>query len=182
MKIKSSSLTKRNIQKFLDNKMAVVGAVVLIIMVLCCVFAPLITQYAPERIDTKNKLSGISSRHILGTDRLGRDIFSRILYGGRYSIFIGLVSAVGRSRVGVIFGCIAGYLGGRADKILVSVSEFFSVFPQTLLILLCMGFMGQSMVNIILIFTRYYFTIFKIIVKNNIQIINQTSYISFIHF
>ena len=90
MKIKSSSLTKRNIQKFLDNKMAVVGAVVLIVMVLCCIFAPLITQYAPERIDTKNKLSGISSRHILGTDRLGRDIFSRILYGGRYSIFIGL--------------------------------------------------------------------------------------------
>lgn len=147
-----SSLAGRNREKFFSNKLAVIGGAVLLLIVGACILAPLLTPYDPSYSDPYNKLLPPSWQHPFGTDRLGRDLFARILYGGRYSIFIGLVSAVGASLVGVILGCISGYFGGWTDKALLYVSELFLAFPQILLILLCVALMGQSMFNVILIF------------------------------
>lgn len=83
---------------------------------------------------------------------MGRDIFARILYGGRMSIFIGVASAVGSTLLGAVLGSIAGYRGGKLDQILVYLAELFQIFPQTLLILLCVGLLGQSTLNLLLIF------------------------------
>lgn len=147
-----ASLASRNWQKFMSNKMAVVGGTVLLLIIGACILAPLLTSQDPSYSDPYSKLLKPSWEHPFGTDRLGRDLFARVLYGGRYSIFIGLVSAIGASLVGVVLGCLSGYIGHVVDKGLLYISELFSAFPQMLLILLCVGLMGQSMLNVVLIF------------------------------
>ena len=150
-----SSLAKRNISKFMRNHMAVLGGTILLIILLACICAPLLTPHDPLRIDLKQKNLPCSWEHPLGTDRMGRDLFARILYGGRMSIFIGVVSAVGATLLGVILGCISGYYGGWVDKILLYIAELFQSFPYYLLILLCVGLIGQSIRNLFLIRNRY---------------------------
>ncbi len=149
---KKSSLAKRSLQKFFANKMAVLGTVVMLIIVFMCVFAPLLTDYDPNLIKPAQRELPPSREHLLGTDRVGRDIFTRLLYGGRISIMIGVVSAAGATLLGTILGCIAGYYGGKIDRVLVSTQELFSIFPSTLLILLCVGFMGKGLGNLLIIF------------------------------
>ena len=85
-----SSLTKRSLQRFAQNKLAVAGAIGLILIVLACACAPLLTHYDPGFIDPANRSLAPSKEHLLGTDRVGRDIFARILYGGRWSLLLAL--------------------------------------------------------------------------------------------
>ena len=147
-----SSLARRNVQKFFSNRMAVAGGIVLLLIILACACAPLLTSQDPNLIDVSQKGLPCSAEHPLGTDRVGRDVFARILYGGRMSIFIGVASAVGATLIGTILGCISGFYGGKVDKVLVYIGELFMVFPQYLLILLCVGLMGQSTKNLLIIF------------------------------
>ena len=172
-----SSLQKRNLQKFLSNRMAVLGATILFIMVLAAIFAPLLTPYDPSYINMAEKGLPPGPGHLLGTDRTGRDIFARILYGGRLSILIGVVSALGATLLGTILGCIAGYYGGWVDKILVAFGELFSVFPQYLLILLFVGLAGQSTANLFIIFIATGWTGMMRIVRSRILSLKQEPYI-----
>ena len=149
---KGSSLARRNLYKFLQNRLAVAGAAALIAILVLCVGAPLFTKYDPSYCDVSLKSLPMSAEHPLGTDRLGRDLLSRLLYGGRVSIFIGVASAAGASAVGVALGCVSAWVGKFTDRALLYVSELFSAFPQMLLILLCVGFMGQSVSNMIWVF------------------------------
>lgn len=148
-----STLAKRSWQKFLKNRMAVIGLVGLSIVVLACLAAPLLTPYDPAYIDPSIRELPPSSEHPFGTDRLGRDIFARILYGGRWSIMIGVLASLGANLLGSALGCISGFYGGKVDKVLVTVQELFSIFPGTLLIMLCVGIMGKSVLNLLIIFT-----------------------------
>lgn len=142
----------RSIKKLFSNKLTTVGLVIFTVILLACIFAPLLTKYDPLSVDMKNILKPPSSDHILGTDKIGRDIFSRILYGGRLSILIGFGSALGCSFIGVILGCYSGYKGGILDKILVRISEIFMSFPQLILVLMLVSIIGQSASNIVIIF------------------------------
>lgn len=152
VKVKSS-LAKRNFQKFIKNKLAIVGAVGVVVIVLLCVCAPLLTKYDPSLIDPASRSLPPSAMHPLGTDRLGRDLLARVLYGGRTSIMLGVAAAIGTNLLGSILGSIAGYYGGKIDRILVAIQEFFSIFPQMLLILLIVGFIGRSVGLLLAIWT-----------------------------
>ncbi|MDO4566513.1 MAG: ABC transporter permease [Oscillospiraceae bacterium] len=152
MKKSTNSLAKRGLEDFLANRLAVAGAGVLIIMLVLCIGAPLFTACDPSYCDVSQASLPMSAEHPLGTDRLGRDLFARLLYGGRISIFIGLASAVGASALGVLLGCVSAWFGKLLDRALLYVSELFSSFPQMLLVLLCVGLMGQSVANIIWVF------------------------------
>lgn len=90
--------------------------------------------------------------HRLGTDRLGRDVFSRILYGGQMSIFIGVVSTLAGAFIGVVMGGLAGYFGGKLDSVFVRFSEIMLTFPSMILILILVSMMGQGVWNLIIIF------------------------------
>lgn len=147
-----ASLAKRNVEKFMRNRMAVIGMTMMLIIILACVCAPLLTPYDPNKIVPSERSLAPCAEHILGTDSAGRDIFARILYGGRISILIGIGCAVGSVVVGTILGCVSGYCGGKVDKVLVTVQELFSIFPQTLLVLLFVGFSGKSLANLFIIF------------------------------
>ena len=172
-----SSLTKRSIEKFMKNRMALIGAVILIIMVLACICAPLLTPHDPTRINPAIRSLDPCAEHILGTDRLGRDIFARILYGGRVSIMVGVVCALGANLLGAILGCIAGYYGGKVDKVLVTIQEFISIFPSMLLILLCVGFMGQSLANILILGSITGWTGVMRIVRGRIMSLKQEPFV-----
>ena len=148
-----NSLAKRNFQKFIANKLALVGIVIIFIILCATIFAPVITEHDPTFSDTSIRLQYPSSEHMLGTDNIGRDLFSRLLYGGRYSILIGITGAVGSVFIGVVLGCISGYYGGKADAVILYISELFMSFPQMLLILLLVAVSGRGISNLIIIFS-----------------------------
>ncbi|NHN32768.1 ABC transporter permease [Paenibacillus agricola] len=148
-----TSLALRNWEKLSRNKLAMVGFAIIAIMIISAILAPVLSVYKPDEIDLANRLKPPSGDHLLGTDKLGRDVFSRILYGARISILIGLSGALGGALIGTIFGCFSGYLGGWFDKVMLRISEIFMTFPQIILILLLVVFIGQGLFNLILIFS-----------------------------
>lgn len=145
-------IKSRTLRKMLANKLSTLGYIIFFAIVILCVFAPLFTQYAPTKMDLLNKLQAPSAVHIMGTDQIGRDIWARILYGGRISIFVGLGGALGSAVIGVFFGVLAGYKGGWFDAIVMKISEILMSFPQIILVLILVTITGQSLWNLIFIF------------------------------
>ncbi|WP_409340858.1 ABC transporter permease [Paenibacillus sp. MBLB4367] len=148
-----SSLALRNWEKLSRNRLAMVGFAIIAIMILCAALAPVLSSYKPDEIDLGSRLMPPSGEHWLGTDKLGRDVFSRILYGARVSILIGLSGALGGALIGTVIGCFSGYLGGWFDKITLRISEIFMTFPQLILVLILVVYIGQGLFNLILIFS-----------------------------
>lgn len=150
--LKNKKSGNRALRKLLNNRLAVIGGVVFLVILLACIFAPLLTSYSPKTVDMKSILKAPSSAHLLGTDKIGRDIFARVLYGGRLSIAIGFGSAMGCAAIGVLIGCYSAYRGGWFDRLMVRISEIFMSFPQLILVLMLVSIMGQSAKNIVIIF------------------------------
>jgi len=94
----------------------------------------------------------LSAKHWLGTDSLGRDILTRLLYGGRVSLFVGIVSAFGASMIGITLGSLAGYFGGKVDSLILYISEIFMAFPSIMLVIILVGYTGRGLSNLIVIF------------------------------
>ena len=148
----ASSIFKKNVRKFLRNKLAMIGMIVMLVILLMCVFAPIFTSYRPDQPDFSARTIPPSAGHIFGTDKLGRDVFSRILYGGRYSILIGVTGAFFGSLIGVVLGAIAGYFGRWIDTLIVRTSEIFQTVPNMILILILGAVFGRSIGNLLFIF------------------------------
>lgn len=146
-------LKSRVLRKMLANKLSIAGLIIFIVIFFICFAAPLITSYSSTKIDLRSILQAPSAKHILGTDKIGRDIFARILYGGRISIAVGLGSALIATLFGVSLGTIAGYKGGLADGIVMKISEILMAFPQMIMVLILVTITGQSLWNLIFIFS-----------------------------
>lgn len=133
---------------FFQNKLALSGLVVVTCLALVALFAPLIAPYDPSEIDLSNRLVGPSRAHLLGTDQLGRDLFSRMIYGSRISLSIGFV-AVGISvLIGLVLGSIAGYFGGRCDTIIMRFVDMMLCFPTFFLILAVIALLEPNIFTI----------------------------------
>lgn len=142
----------RALRRFFNNRLATMGLIIFIIIIFITIFASIICKYSPQKIDLLNRLKPPSSEHIFGTDKIGRDVFARILYGGRVSIFVGIGSALGAAIIGVLIGSYAGYKGGLIDNIFMRISEIMMSFPRIVLVLLVVSIVGQSLWNLIVIF------------------------------
>lgn len=142
----------RALRKLMSNPLAVAGVIIFSIILLASVFAPFLTPHDPAKIDLRAMLQAPSAEHWFGTDRTGRDVFARVLYGGRISILVGLGSALIAAVIGVGIGAYTGYRGGWIDTIALRVSEIFMSFPQIILVLLLVSITGQSLMNLIVIF------------------------------
>lgn len=147
-----SSLAKRNLQKFAKNKLAIVGFLIMLIFCLSAIFAPLLTDEDPSRVEPSKRRLPVSAEHPLGTDNAGRDTVARLLYGGRISIAVGLSASLGAALIGCILGCVSGYYGGKIDSVIVYFCEIFTTFPQIMLVLVLVGISGRSLLNLVLIF------------------------------
>ncbi|GAB1482498.1 ABC transporter permease [Treponema sp.] len=148
----SHSSKSRTLRKLNANKLAVIGVIIFAIILILCIFAPFFTTYSSTSVDLKNRLTAPNAIHIFGTDQIGRDIWARILYGGRVSILVGLGSALGATLIGVTLGTFAGFKGGFLDAVIMKTSELFMSFPQIILVLILVTITGQSLWNIIFIF------------------------------
>lgn len=142
----------RALRKLMANRLAMVGLVIFSVILLMSIFAPLLTAHDPQKINLRAMLQPPSWDHLMGTDRTGRDVFARILYGGRISILVGLGSALMAAVIGVGIGCYTGYKGGWIDTVALRVSEILMSFPQIILVLLLVSIAGQSLMNLIIIF------------------------------
>lgn len=147
-----TKLWKRRIRHFCNNRLALIGFIAAVLIVFCVLAAPLLTRFNPQEPDFRNQMASPSMEHILGTDNIGRDMFSRILYGGRISLLIAVASASLGSIIGVILGAIGGYYGGMVDKLIVRISEIFMSFPQLILVMIVRVFVGAGTFNLIIIF------------------------------
>lgn len=148
----TSATGNRALRKMMSNRLAMVGLFIFSAILLASIFAPLLTVYDPLKVDLRSMLQPPSAEHIFGTDRTGRDVFARILYGGRVSILVGLGSALLAAVVGVGIGTYTGYRGGWIDIVALRASEIFMAFPQIILVLLLVSIAGQSLMNLIIIF------------------------------
>lgn len=135
-------------RRFLKNKAAVVSIFVLAIIILLCLCAPLLTDYDPIEYDLLKIDQKPSSEHILGTDNSGRDVFSRLLYGGRISIIIGFSAMFFTLVIGVTLGAIAGYYGGKVDNIIMRITDIFMILPFLVLVLVIVAILEKVTIQI----------------------------------
>ena len=148
----TSKTGNRSLRKMMNNRLAIVGLISFSIILFTAVFAPLITSADPMKINLRNMSQPPSWEHWFGTDKTGRDVLARVLYGGRVSILVGLGSGIISAIIGVLIGAYTGYKGGWLDVIALRVSELFMSFPQIILVLLLVSIIGQSLINLMIIF------------------------------
>jgi peptide/nickel transport system permease protein len=126
---------------FVANKAAVFGLVLIAVLLLATALAPLLTHYPPLR-EAGRPLLAPSGAHIMGTDDLGRDIFSQVLYGERVSLIVGFLSSAIALVVGVLAGSVAGYFGGAVDNLIMRITELFQVVPRIFVVIITVALFG----------------------------------------
>lgn len=132
------------------DKAAVISMFVLLAIIIIAIIAPLIAPYGYEIQDKKHPMEGSSKEHLLGTDRLGRDILSRLLHGARYSLAMGFIATAISSFFGIILGSIAGYYGGKVDMLIMRFLDIYQGIPSMLLTVTLSAVLGPSLRNAIL--------------------------------
>lgn len=152
------TLKKIIYRKFIKNKLAAIGSVLLALIVASAILAPLLTPYQPETIDVLNKLQPPSSEHFLGTDTLGRDTFTRLLYGARISLLVGFASMAGSIFIGTVVGAVAGYYGGRVDAWIMRIIDVIIAFPQIFLLITLVTIFEPGIDKLILAFALFGWT------------------------
>jgi len=131
-------------RRLLENHVAVGGALLLALVALACLFLPLVLGLEPQLTQPANRFLAPSSEHWFGTDALGRDVFARVLVGGRTSLAVGLAATAVSVLVGVAYGAIAGYYGGRVDDVMMRVVDFLYGLPYMFLVILIMLLFAES--------------------------------------
>lgn len=132
------------------KKSAMVGLIVFAILVILAILSPYISPYSYSEINMSDAYMGPSAKHIMGTDQLGRDIFSRLMYGARYSISIGLLSTIIGTVAGIFFGSIAGFFGGAVDEVIMRICDILQSIPGMVLNVALSCALGTGVFNCIL--------------------------------
>jgi peptide/nickel transport system permease protein len=148
--LKRAGFYTRILREFVKNRYAVIGLLCLVIIILLAVFAPSVTSYDPLARNAEDRLIGPSSTHLMGTDSLGRDVFTRVLYGGRISLLVGFLSIVLSVIISVPLGLMAGYFGSMVDNVIMRIMDVILAFPGLILIIWLVGLLGSNMTNVIL--------------------------------
>jgi peptide/nickel transport system permease protein len=132
------------------NSSAVIGFVVAALLVFMAIFAPLVAPYPSAKQDLAHTRQAPSAQHIMGTDELGRDIFSRIVWGSRFSLSIGVLAVLIGTAIGMVFGAIAGYFGGVVDDIVMRLMDVLQSIPGILLVITISVVLGPGLINTLL--------------------------------
>jgi peptide/nickel transport system permease protein len=138
-------------RRFAKNRLALASLVYLVFIHFVSFLAPVIAPHSPEGIDLTSILVRFSSEHWVGTDESGRDVLSRLLYGGRVSLVVGLVSVIVATIVGTLLGALSGYAGGWLDSVIMRVTDAFLAIPTFFLLLTILTLFGTTLTNIVLV-------------------------------
>ena len=145
-----NSQTREIISRFMKNKVAVAGFFIILLLVFCALFPSLIAPYSYETMSTGPSFANPSAEHLFGTDEFGRDIFSRVIYGTRTSLAIGLLSVLIACVLGTILGCISGYYGNLTDNLIMRAVDILLAIPNLMLAISIVAALGRSQTNLIL--------------------------------
>jgi peptide/nickel transport system permease protein len=137
--------------RFRHHRLAVIGVVILALLTFSAVGAPVIGRYDPNRTSIRLYRKPPTTTHILGSDASGRDVFSRLLYAGRISLSVGLVSVAIYTSIGVILGAFAGYYGGWVDSTIMRLADVVLAFPALIIIITLVSLLGPSVWNIMMV-------------------------------
>jgi peptide/nickel transport system permease protein len=143
-KKKKESYIGSILKRLRSDKVAMFGLLVLVLLILACIFAPFLTPYSPTQMDPTAPFATPSLKHPFGCDKLGRDVLCRLLYGGRYSLTLGLLVSLIGMFLGIFFGAIFGYYGGKVDNISMRVMDIWQAIPGTLLAILVSTALGSG--------------------------------------
>jgi ABC-type dipeptide/oligopeptide/nickel transport system permease subunit len=159
------------------HRLAAVGLVIIATLIITAVFAPVLAPYSPFQQDLYHVLAPPSRLHLLGTDNLGRDLLSRLLYGARVSLFVGIVSSLVSTVIGVVIGLIAGFRGGMVDAIIMRITDAFLCFPPLIFILAMSAALGPGLQNVILAFALFGWTYFARLARGQVLLVRELPFI-----
>lgn len=180
--LKKDSIVAEAWKRFKKNKLAMVGAVILCLLVLAAVFAPLISPYDPyssvkNHAGMLNVMAPPSGEHWLGTDSLGRDIVSRLIYGGRISLSVALVAVAISTCIGVLLGLLAGYYGKWVDAIIMRITDIVICFPVLFLVISVSTMLTPSIYNVMIIIGLVSWTTMTRLVRGEVLRIREMEYV-----
>ncbi|HYU82563.1 MAG TPA: nickel transporter permease [Candidatus Polarisedimenticolia bacterium] len=161
----------------LANPLNVVAFALIAVFAACAILAPILAPYDPLLQDLGSRLRPPSPEHWLGTDSLGRDIASRILYGARISLIIGVVVVASAGVVGTIIGLIAGYAGGLVDEALMRLTEVFLAFPALILAMAIAGALGPSLTNAIIAIAAVTWAVYARLTRGQVLSLRQREFV-----
>jgi peptide/nickel transport system permease protein len=147
---KKESQTVQVFKRLAQNRFAMLGLAIAVVILLASIFAPLIAPYDPDAFDTKSAFAGSSLAHPLGCDSFGRDMLSRLLYGGRYSLSLGFLAAAASAVVGLVLGTVSGYFGGWVDNLIMRFLDVLQAIPGMLLSICIATALGNGFGNTII--------------------------------
>ena len=148
--VESTSYARDAWSRFKKNKLAMAGLVFLAVMILLAVFVPMLSPYTYDEMDTAQVNVLSCAPHLLGTDKFGRDIFVRLMYGARISLSVGFAAAVMSLVLGTVYGGICGYIGGKTDMILMRIVDIIYSVPTLLYVILIMLFLGPNIFSVLI--------------------------------
>ena len=174
---KGASLWQDALHRLRQNKLAVAGLGVLAVMVAAALVTPWAAPYAYDVQDLELGAAGPSARHWLGTDQLGRDVLTRVLYGGRISLMVGFAATAVSLLVGVLYGATAGFLGGRTDSVMMRIVDILYALPFTIFVIILMVFFGRNIILLFLAIGAVQWLTMARIVRGQVMSLRNTEFI-----
>lgn len=174
-------IKNRGLNRFKKNKLAMIGTVLILILVVFSILAPLIISKDINKVDLMNISMAPSKEHILGTDEMGRDVFARLVYGGRVSLTVGMLGMLIQIFIGTTLGIIAGFYGGVVDSIIMRIVDVFMCFPFFVIAIAMAAILGPNIWNVIIIIGVLSWTGIARIVRAEILKLKKSEYIEAAH-
>ena len=172
------SPTREVIRRFMRHKLAMTGLIVFLIITLMAVFAPVVTQYEPNQIDLRARSQPPSLDHWLGTDRTGRDMYTRTVYAGRISLLVGVLAVLISVVIAIVLGACAGFFGGKTDMIIMRFTDVMMTFPPVVIFVAVASAAGPGLRNTILVIGLLFWMIPCRLVRAKILSVRETEYIT----
>lgn len=169
---------RRFVYRLTHSWSVMIGASMLAVLVIASALAPLLTSYDPLAVTPALRLRPPDAQHLFGTDDFGRDIFTRVLYGGRISVQVGLVSVAISCSVGTLLGLLAGYYGRRLDALIMRAMDVILAFPGILMALVIVAVLGRSLTNVMIAVGVANIPVFTRIVRGSTLAIKELDYIT----
>lgn len=163
------------------HRVACAGLVILLGLIVMAAFAPVLAPYDPNEQDLYQVLQGPSRQHLLGTDDVGRDLLSRVIYGSRVTLAMGILSTLFAAVIGVLAGLVAGYKGGIWDAVIMRITDTFMCMPALVLALVIVAALGPGMKSVVISITVLAWTGFARITRGQVMIVRELPYVEAAH-
>jgi oligopeptide transport system permease protein len=174
---RGSSLWRDGLRRMANNRLAVFGLIVVCAMVALSALTPWFAPYAYDKQDLELRAAGPSAGHWFGTDPLGRDLLTRILYGGRISLLVGFAATVVSLSVGVTYGAVSGFAGGRTDSIMMRAVDILYTLPFTIFVIILMVLLGRSLVLLFLAIGAVQWLTMARIVRDRVRTLRKAEFV-----